>query len=153
MEIPTCVEDFTIFVNVSIGFAAKARNFPTLRKERLPKKIHLRLSETLRFLQTWPFSYIVNAAVKSLQDENKDDSKLDLAKEHWEAVRPASGSGGDPDLSRDLPGSEGHPTCRSDVAMLRCCPKSCSSWDPLGAQPRAHGWARRCSPPKMHINL
>lgn len=118
MEIPICVEDFVIFVNVSTGFAAKAGNFPTLRKERLPKKIHLRLSKTLHFLQTWPFSYILNVAVKSLQDENKDDGKLDLAKERWEAVCPPLGAGCDPDLSRDVPGREGHPTRRSDIAML-----------------------------------
>lgn len=93
MEIPICMEDFVIFVNVSIGFTAKAGNFPTLRKRNVcqKKKFHLHLRKTLHLLQTWPFSYIVNAAVKSLQDENKDDSKLDLAKAQWEAIRPGLG--------------------------------------------------------------
>lgn len=38
MEVPICVEDFVIFVNVSMKFMAKAGNFPTPRKERLPRK-------------------------------------------------------------------------------------------------------------------
>lgn len=64
MEIPICMEDFMIFVSVSMKFVAKAGNFPTPREERLPKKINLLLSRTLRFLQTWPSSLIVNVVAK-----------------------------------------------------------------------------------------
>lgn len=38
MEIPICMEDSVIFVNVSMKFVAKPGNFPTLCKECLPRK-------------------------------------------------------------------------------------------------------------------
>lgn len=121
MEIPICVEDFVIFVNVLIGFAAKAGNFLTLRKETSAKKNSFTLEQNFAFPPNLALLLHCKMWQQSLfRMKTKTTANQNLPKSGGKPSAPALGSRCDPDLSRGAPGSEGHPTCRSDcdVAML-----------------------------------